>query len=319
MPPPAPRTYWVGAEVVRVMSAIGVIWIHGSTAALSSMATFAVPCFTCLAATFAARAAMKRDAPKISSYLSQRVVRIALPFTLWSLLYATFHQVMGDPYQGLRSLLRPGALIRGGEYHLWYLPFLFVATALVFAFCLWLKKLPNPLEKIVIGIVLVFAVLLYMTAPHTEDGGGGFGGFYRWVFTFPWAMLGAAIGWYLMNQPPWRSTCIACIALGVAVAADAFALDFPAITVVVTSALIGFAFLYASNRFADTITYLGTLSYGVYLIHVLFLELLKRFPTASFERPTTLASIERTVIVTLASFLATSLMMQNRWTRRLIT
>jgi hypothetical protein len=153
---------FAGAEVVRVLSACAVIWIHGSTPKLLQVATFAVPCFAALAALLATRSGLKPAPQATRTYIWQRTVRVGVPFFAWSLVYIGLHLVLGVPPVSVRDIVRPGFLLRGGDYHLWFLPFVLVATVLAFRAGKWLGRLEPPRQRTVVGCLVAVAVAEHM-------------------------------------------------------------------------------------------------------------------------------------------------------------
>jgi hypothetical protein len=107
-------------EFIRIVGAFGIVWCHTFRpfvfVAYSGLIVFLV-----LSANFAANPA-RSDLP-----LASRARRILVPWVVWFAVYGAFNLWRGLPFFAVEGIV-PG-ILTGTSIHLWYMPFIFVATA----------------------------------------------------------------------------------------------------------------------------------------------------------------------------------------------
>ncbi|HWA97480.1 MAG TPA: acyltransferase, partial [Pirellulales bacterium] len=134
LPSPASSARYRGLDVVRTLAMLCIIWIHVPRSpelrSTTIVARFAVPLFACVATYFAYRKGFATGFAGTLEYVVGRVRRVYLPFVAWSVVYLLF--------KAAKKLVAPeqdndfagwDILWTGGAYHLWFLPFIFMASS----------------------------------------------------------------------------------------------------------------------------------------------------------------------------------------------
>ncbi len=130
-------------DLTRFFAAMAVIWIHAATSdALvdsTRLARFAVPFFIATAAFFTVYKPTRNRS--WIGFVQSKLVRLYGPFVVWSVVYFALKL--------LKRFLVPSApcelgsvwfFVEGTAYHLWFIPFLLIATCVLFALNLWLSE-----------------------------------------------------------------------------------------------------------------------------------------------------------------------------------
>ena len=93
-----------------------------------------MPFFACATVFFVWKGLVDKPGQSLPSYVRSRFIRIYVPFLAWSVIYLLFKAVKGvalpnqpNDFPGLEFLWT------GSFYHLWFLPFIFVASIAVFS------------------------------------------------------------------------------------------------------------------------------------------------------------------------------------------
>lgn len=146
----APVNRAVALDVARLLAVIGVLWIHACQTPQVEAATrwgrFAVPFFAAAAAFLAIRSLQRHPATSWQQYARSRVQRLYGPFLIWSLLYVAFRMVKSllvdrsaPNAASETSPLSIDFFWTGGAYHLWFIPYLLLASLLIFALVQWVN------------------------------------------------------------------------------------------------------------------------------------------------------------------------------------
>ncbi|HTD65539.1 MAG TPA: acyltransferase family protein, partial [Candidatus Limnocylindria bacterium] len=141
------RARFSAVDLAKLAAAAAVVWIHvvscDASQELLPLCRFAVPFFTCAAVYFLLQKISFEKIP-VRDYCLQRARRLYLPFLWWSGVYlaARFlkHAVTGF---GSPIVFSPALLLNGTAHHLWFLPFICLASM---ATLLAVKCLGHPRE-----------------------------------------------------------------------------------------------------------------------------------------------------------------------------
>lgn len=125
-------------DCLRLLAAVAIVWLHTprsqELAGTGVVGRFAVPFFVFATIFFIWQGLVDKPGQKLRPYIRSRFVRIYLPFLAWSVVYLAFKAAksMALPNQPNDF---PGIefLWSGSFYHLWFLPFIFVVSLVVFA------------------------------------------------------------------------------------------------------------------------------------------------------------------------------------------
>jgi peptidoglycan/LPS O-acetylase OafA/YrhL len=285
-------------DAMRFIAAVGVIVWHvaplsAATARWGVAGHFAVAFFTCTAVGLTVNSFGRNPQRPLWRYVWTRVLRIYLPFLCWTLVYLLLrdakYRMCGQAMVPLNGAL----LVAGTAHHLWFLPFVLVATATAAALA---KGVLFQLPAWVVVVIAVTGALCWarlMPVPVVAAGDDGSDGLtlgYWWVqvsAAMPSAWMGLAVGriWTELAMDPWRSR-VAWLGLMVVVAG---ALGGAGLTL---ANLSNSAWVYGGGFGMVLLSFgawnsgglrimagWGRVAYGIYLVHVgwyLLLEILLR-------------------------------------------
>lgn len=83
---------FVYLDALRLVSAVGIVWIHsvgdtGTGFQWNSLGRFGVPFFTLSGMYLMTRTARKPESPSTREYAYKRFVRLYIPFLIWNVIY----------------------------------------------------------------------------------------------------------------------------------------------------------------------------------------------------------------------------------------
>jgi len=135
-------------ELLRIVSALGVVWYHSSMSYGRELAYAGLVVFVILS-VFLAGVSSKNHS------VWSRSVKLLVPCALWSCFYGVLNFARGFDVlpQGLPFIHQ---VLTTPAVHLWYLPFIFIALLCVG----WLKYFLNPLILSIVATALTGALLV---------------------------------------------------------------------------------------------------------------------------------------------------------------
>jgi len=307
-------------DQARIVAALGVIWIHTpETAQLQGTtvaARFAVPFFACAAGYFAATTPHLTLGPD----LLRRCRQLYLKFLAWSLVYlatrwlagALFGMVDDFQIQPLVDLLTGGPV-----YHLWFLPFAIVLSAVT-----TLIRFRPALSKGLTGTLLVLTTgaLFLPRPPH------GIPAAYLLALIrdhLPAGLVGVALALWKPQRMdlgaalrpvvwPAGALTLGCLVSQLCIGRQIVVEDLFGIAIFVCA--VG-----ARPRGGPTIFRLSKATLGVYLVHALFVEGLQDVLHGVLHLPVSTAfDLGLLGVATLASFAAVDVLLRFRATRWLV-
>lgn len=260
--PPDDHRYSI--DMLRFAAAFGVVWAHmllpdawaafGYTAL--SIFLILVPFLSIHAINRPDRKGQER--PCGVSYL--RVQRILWPWLFWCLVFKVLITYQSRDAWSFFSLKEPFSLLVGPSIHLWFLPFILIASAVL----LPLSRRLDTREAVItasIGAALVSMVCVYLHDNATLPEPFG-----QWAFAVPpflYGLLAAYGRKFQIDIVPALS--FVGVSLLFMTLSDAPWLLFSIL------ALPIFALVLIFERRCQAFHVLGALSFGIYLIHPIFL------------------------------------------------
>lgn len=282
-----PVSRQTGIDVVRVIAALGAVWVH-SVAFTDAQdwhapGRWAVAFFTFVAGLFLVAGCDRKPNRPLGDYAKDRFVRLYVPFLFWGAFYMLLRLVkrtmLVDDAEPL--IIEPGLLLTGGMHHLWFLPFLLIASVLTFPVVRW--ALADRPRQLAIGLAFVGGGLLISMSPPPghlattpEDVLPGLGYFLSRVWDrSPGFIWGVAVG-LLFRFRPEREKVSALLA-GSALAAAVLCLTIVfdqgrnrAMETIAGLSLAIVAFGPWPSSSSNAVRQIGGIAYGVYLLHPMF-------------------------------------------------
>ncbi|PZQ51496.1 MAG: hypothetical protein DI556_04880 [Rhodovulum sulfidophilum] len=282
LPPPA-TTRRAAVEAARLPAALGVVWFHMQAPGWR-IACGALGLFIILAVVFAAGAVARQGR---AAFLRGRLARLAPPWLFWSGFYlATTAALLRDPLAALTPA-SPRAFLIGGALHLWFLPFLLLASGLV--------ALVAPALRARRGFAALFMVALPLAVGcfWAQAALSPPAPFAQWAFGLPcvlYALLAARDG----EGAPARLGFLALVAAG------AFALGAREDIGPFLITALGFELVWRLGPRGGWLAAGSGCAFGVYLLHPFFILVYHKLLAGDGRSP------EAVLLVFAASFLATA-------------
>jgi len=340
------KKIWI--EYLRVLAIIAVIVIHVTTGTynkfghidithwlfasfLNSCSRFAVPVFVMISGCVL----LGRDIG-IRKFYTTRAIRLIPPILFWSLFYIAFEYLYHNQDIGtLMWKLKFGIIISGNAYyHLWYLP-MFSCLMLVFPVINNYILGHKPTKEdffLVLGLFLFFMLLNQISIYVSEVFHIGM----DWFKTFPWFLGYFIMGYFIDHyHHVIRINNIATMGIIIFLLILVNVLNFYSASIlgIVKDTFIinntGFFdfiltlcifYLFAKNRkiFKENylISRIASASFGIYLIHPVFMEVSFDYLGAYVEN--SLIYLPLLVMVTfIASYFCILLVSKLKWLRHL--
>jgi peptidoglycan/LPS O-acetylase OafA/YrhL len=182
-------------DAARFLAALGVIWIHvcqsPATVEWSILGRFAVPFFAATAGFLLVASLADASKTRLRHFLRGRITRLYVPFLIWSagyvLMKACKVHFLGDPQTDL-----PGweFFYVGGAYHLWFIPFLIIASQLVFVLNWFASGDRRGIQMGLAMLVVGATVAWQLTRWNLEPGPAAF-----MLEALPGLLWGAGLAW----------------------------------------------------------------------------------------------------------------------------
>lgn len=313
-------------DFARLLAAVSIVWLHTMRSPQlidsTALGRFAVPFFTA-AAVFMICGSVARGCRKtLAEYTRNRFTRLYVPFLAWTAIYLGFKWIKARVAPGQPNDF-PGidVLLSGGFYHLWFLPFVFVTSVVTFAVVR--HRFGNPVAETRIALLSAIVGGAIAAAPIPSQWIAAETWTEYWWTALPAAFGGIAIAIFMQHaRESFRNSGVVALC-GFAVFAAATAWTWHVGRSTLAENLAGMGFLVFAlgpwqgstiQRFAS----LGTLAYGIYLSHLLFIKTCEAV-AAKFDLPLSV-QLDLTIftISLIGSLLLTWLLSQTRATRWLV-
>lgn len=271
MPTSTKRDFLYNAERLRLIATVEIVAFHSITPP-EWILGFSLPYFIALSIALNVR---PDRGISFSDYIADKAKRILLPWVFWCVVFGLINGAntlrLGIDLADRFSF---SMVLYGTSIHLWFLPFLFAAQI----FCETINRVTKGWSFVRLSVVLLpLAAGVFYVSP-IQPSWIPQPPAYQWGFGFavllPSLLVGRAHllpsdsqrkGWLLF----WTATGCALSALGWAISVDEYRFWGMAI------AALGVVYLAPGS--SDRITeMLSPLTYGIYLIHPIFILLLHR-------------------------------------------
>ena len=335
-------------DAAKFMAAVGVIWIHTcqtpSTTGLASLGRFAVPFFTAAAGYLMVLSLQRKADVSLWSFAASRLQRLYLPFLAWSGIYVAFRWAKTLLFGGNESaLVTWDIFILGGAYHLWFIPYLLVASIAGFLLIRFVNGSCSRQQNaaticyvigLILAIILNFGDETNGVVPLTAES--------EHVLAFmamatPAFLWGLSLGWLQSaNFSQQNRACFASSSLTIILSLTVIFL----VTTMLTfasgrSALLesasGLALLLlaiygglhfegsgANNVWLEFVRKLGQISFGIYFSHLVFIKVAEVFAAKLDVSDSVQTTTALFVVVVISSVIFSLIANRIRATRWLV-
>ncbi len=257
-------------EYLRILAAFGIVWFHNGAAPLHWLGLAGLPVFLLISFSLLARTVP--DAP-LAVFATARARRVLLPWLFWSAVYLVLGLLRqwrhGTPF------FEPWMVLTGFSLHLWYLPYLFAVSAVLY----WVR-LMSPAADGPAGVAVCAALAMAILTANAVWL-SGMPPFDQWLTAVPMTLFGHALGRIaLIHVDQTRRSAVAAV-LAMVTAACAARLFIPGgygqDAVVAWLGLTLFVAVGALPLPASAaVRLLAPLTLGIYLIHPLVMDMFSR-------------------------------------------
>jgi peptidoglycan/LPS O-acetylase OafA/YrhL len=278
---------------MRAIAALSVMWTHAPLIGthwgniwkhVAGAMRFGVPFFTIAALILLNRSIAKRPEEPVGVYAKGRFARLVPPLIVWSVIYIVFYAVMRHFGGGKQVPIGPGLLLGGAAIHLWFLPFILIACVLAFPLLKAVRAKPGlkPIVAFTLCLAAAGAVFLPNRFPPERYGGidaGALFFFEQAIWNLPTFFAGIAIAMYYPQSLTARQSFIASL-VGMVIVVAAAVLAYKRVSSSGIQLAKGFgisliALSTWSPWFVRKLAWFGRLSFGVYLVHLLYVSLFR--------------------------------------------
>lgn len=266
-------------DAMRVVAAFGVVWMHtpqaGPWLKVAQTVRFGVAFFTMAALILLARSLDRRPEQKMLDYARTRASRLLVPLALWSAVYIAFYLAV-NRWLGTPIFLQAnvGLLLGGAATHLWFLPFILFACVAAFPLLQAVQTAPQSKRWLVPALVAAGVASVFLPKEFDQLNQGAKVFFFNATWAVPTYFFGMAAAMVYPKELTGRWRLVVPIAglvmFAVAATCAWKGVSSPAIQAAKGLAVAMVALTPWSPKLIQMLGKLGTLSFGVYLVHLLF-------------------------------------------------
>ncbi len=242
-----------------MLASLGIVHIH-----VTSEPTFFRTSLAIFLITVMALGVKNDTLPPFRSYVTRRLVRLGIPFLFWSIAYLPvvgYLQAVGSGFE-----YPPSPWLTGPMPHLWFLPYVLVASVLLYPVQLGLNGMARGRALGLCFFVAAASVgLVRDSIPNYRFPKDA------WLFAIPSLFLALAFG-RLLGMAPERRAVVAkrifVIGLAIGLPLHFYEPSFVSARYALASSFLGATIAWPGrpDRFTTAIT---SLRYGVYCVHPL--------------------------------------------------
>ena len=310
-------------DLGRIVCSFGVITLHVHSGTKSAMLLndifwpLAVPFFFCISLFYFID---NLDRNNLESVTKKTFTRLVVPYIIWTIVYATLLTsksiLLGQP----NKVTWWRALFYGESgLHLFFISNLLAMQAIVVGIWMLNKKILYG-----IGILVIVALYLFVASiihPFTLESNSMLIGWFMF--------MSAAYIYHIYKERISNNSLVAMLALGITISAiliNIFQVHVKVFNYSVTFAMGGIALtLFCLTNIIDlnsaVITSLSRYSFGIYLIHVVFLEFMEsaiEMSPYSDIKYGFFFKLFMTVLIFFVSMIATAILSKSLFLRRIL-
>lgn len=256
-------------EFLRLISALGIVWFHSGLDVGKDIAYSGLIVFLVLTSYFSVRSRNEHS-------LHSRAARFLIPCVFWSIIFASLNLARGeavfpDHFNVFSKILSTPSI------HLWYLPFAFICA-------LALDQIKNYDPKIVSVVATLFFTILLVNAPIWRQW-NYFSPLGQYMHALPAVFIG--ITFSLHGQLEKNTKYIIYILILLTLSTIIY-FNLPGLSETYIAGVFASLILLRENSFLSKnkiIINLSKLTFGIYLVHPLFLFVLRHFGVSSIMLP----------------------------------
>jgi len=279
-PVTGPGERMINVERLRFLAAFGIVLFHTAGVEFDLLRRIGYSGLPVFLMIFVGLLFHQKTNLPLREYTVRRMRRLLVPWFIWSLIYLVALVAKRAVYgQSLRGLFSVSHLVTGMSIHLWYLPYAFLASVIVYGLKLAYQK-KHTYFFILIGFVATLLSLAFSS--FLLERGDLPTPLPQWLFGLPAVLLGTMLGLILTLEQR-EDRLFFAVLLNIVVLGGLARLYQQHYTRLVPSYVIALplvclAFLRKGKT--DRLSFqLGALTYGIYLLHpLLFYGLYLLFP-----------------------------------------
>jgi len=271
------KSYLNSIEWLRFFAAFGIVWFHAENASWKIVGYAGLPIFVIV---FCALIVIHFQQSRFLDYAKKRSVRLLIPWIFWSIVFAAM-KVGRCFLGGTHSLGTPtwNEFLVGGNIHLWFLPFAFMLSLVLY----WMCKLALSSNKTV--NVIAASSFLVIISLYTSGSFSKYIAlsppFAQWSFAVSCLPLGFCLGYiyrtmidiskYLAYGILYTMVVAVCLHIH-------YLWDNTLLIPYGLGLLLTILALIIPLPYENSGRFLGSLTYGIYLIHPLVMFAVNRVP-----------------------------------------
>ncbi|MBC8106222.1 MAG: acyltransferase [Anaerolineae bacterium] len=274
--------------MIRLFAAAGVVLVHSIESSeleyWGNLFRFAVP-FYLFASIYYQSLSLGRNTERtFGQYVVGRVKRLYLPFLAWSAIYLVARDIKRVTFLDAGAIsLSLSHLWQGTAYHLWFLPFL-LAVSVVQAIVHHTMLQRDRRWRWILSALAIAGGFAIATVPMPEFWNRTFDSstyaYVQWWRVLPTACWALAFAWVMTTGPTIIAVSSTLGFAGLALAAGCLVKQALHGIQLIPRGLTGFGCMLAalapwSGPAVSFMARIGRYGYGIYLCHVLIVELIR--------------------------------------------
>lgn len=257
-------------DYARLVAVIGIIWFHakapGAVVGYAGLAYFLILTVCVSLPQIGSARDQVHRAPAGMRYTVKRAQRLLLPWLVASLFYGGFKLLevfAGAPFA---EEFRLDMLVTGPAPHLWYLPFTFLLSVVLWPLGRWFRTLPERNAPLIAGVFGALAIAGMVVLPAADFPSP----FTQWAYALPIVLTG--VGLLSLSQNVSWMACFTALFVCLALICDATA-GLMQLSIAATVLILCRARPMAVTPHSD---WSARASLLIYLVHPAFMSLATR-------------------------------------------